>query len=103
MQARFVHIYLRGLSPTFLELKTEIPTSQLLRTMSGPTSRPLALVVLILLPFDIATWILRFYVRLSRRAWGPDDWSMLAAIVRYLLFLMARDLYWYSPSSQSRR
>jgi hypothetical protein len=92
MQAGFVHIYLPGLSPNFLELETKRPISQLLKIMSGPTSRPLALVVLILLPFDIATWILRFYVRLSRRAWGPDDWSMLVAIVRYFLSLMVRDL-----------
>lgn len=49
--------------------------------MAGPTSVPLALSVLILLPFDIITWGLRFYVRVSRRAWGPDDWSMVAAIV----------------------
>jgi hypothetical protein len=91
MQAGFVHIYFAGLSPTFLELKIKSPILQLLRIMSGPTSRPLALVVLILLPFDVATWILRFYVRLSRRAWGPDDWSMLAAIVRYFFSRMARD------------
>jgi hypothetical protein len=86
------HISSRLEPDFFLELKIKSPISQLLRIMSGPTSRPLALVVLILLPFDIATWILRFYVRLSRRAWGPDDWSMLAAIVRYLLSLMVRYL-----------
>jgi hypothetical protein len=49
--------------------------------MAGATSPSLALVVLVLLPFNIITWVLRFYVRLSRRAWGPDDWSMVAAIV----------------------
>lgn len=49
--------------------------------MAGPTSVPLALAILILLPFDIITWVLRFYVRLSRKAWGPDDWSMVIAIV----------------------
>ncbi|CAO2656027.1 Nn.00g048300.m01.CDS01 [Neocucurbitaria sp. VM-36] len=48
--------------------------------MAGPTSPSLALAVLVLLPFDIITWGLRFYVRLSRKAWGPDDWSMVAAI-----------------------
>jgi len=50
--------------------------------MPGPTSPSLALAVLVLLPFDIITWALRFHVRLSRKAWGPDDWSMVAAIVR---------------------
>jgi hypothetical protein len=49
--------------------------------MSGPTSLPLALAIFILLPFDILTWVLRFYVRLSRKAWGSDDWSMVVAIV----------------------
>lgn len=49
--------------------------------MSGPTSLPLALAVLVLLPFDIITWVLRFYVRLSRKTWGPDDWSMVIVIV----------------------
>ncbi|KAF1846394.1 uncharacterized protein K460DRAFT_242484, partial [Cucurbitaria berberidis CBS 394.84] len=48
--------------------------------MAGPTSVPLALVVLVLLPFDLLTWALRFYVRLTRKAWGPDDWSMVIAI-----------------------
>ncbi|KZM18930.1 uncharacterized protein EKO05_0006682 [Ascochyta rabiei] len=48
--------------------------------MSGPTSPSLALAILVLLPFDIITWVLRFYVRLSRKAWGPDDWSMVIAI-----------------------
>ncbi|EOA88078.1 hypothetical protein ACJQWK_01868 [Exserohilum turcicum] len=48
--------------------------------MAGPTSPSLALAVLVLLPFDILTWILRFHVRISRKAWGPDDWSMSVAI-----------------------
>jgi hypothetical protein len=49
--------------------------------MAGPTSLSLALAVLVLLPFDIITWVLRFYIRITRRAWGPDDWSMVVAIV----------------------
>jgi hypothetical protein len=77
------------LEPDFSGIEIKSSISKLLRIMSGPTSRPLALVVLILLPFDVATWILRFYVRLSRRAWGPDDWSMLAAIVRHFPSRMA--------------
>jgi hypothetical protein len=53
--------------------------------MAGATSPSLALAVLVLLPFDVITWVLRFYVRLSRKAWGPDDWSMVVAIVSELL------------------
>lgn len=61
----------------------QVALSQL-ANMSAPTSLSLALVVLVLLPFDIITWILRFHVRLSRKAWGPDDWSMVVAIVSLL-------------------
>lgn len=50
--------------------------------MAGATAPGLAICTLVLLVFDVATWILRFYVRLSRKAWGPDDWSMVVAIVR---------------------
>jgi hypothetical protein len=57
--------------------------------MSGPTSVPLATVILVLLPFDVITWVLRFYVRLSRKSWGPDDWSMVIAIVSSLYRLAA--------------
>ncbi|KAJ4380995.1 hypothetical protein N0V86_003342 [Didymella sp. IMI 355093] len=53
--------------------------------MSGPTSVPLATVILVLLPFDVVTWVLRFYVRLSRKAWGPDDWSMVIAIPLFII------------------
>lgn len=52
--------------------------------MAGPTAPGLAICCLVLLPFDIATWALRFYVRVSRKAWGPDDWSMVVAIVSTL-------------------
>lgn len=60
--------------------------------MTKPTSVSLALVVLVLLPFNIFSWVLRFYVRLSRKAWGPDDWSMVVAIVRAALFCIHLDL-----------
>ncbi|RYN61063.1 hypothetical protein AA0114_g858 [Alternaria tenuissima] len=56
--------------------------------MSGPTSPQLALAVLVLLPFDVLTWALRFYVRLSRKAWGPDDWSMVVAIPLFIVSTM---------------
>ncbi|CAN9462551.1 unnamed protein product [Alternaria alternata] len=37
----------------------------------------MALAVLIPLPFDIVSTILRFWIRYKRKAWGPDDWAML--------------------------
>ncbi|RYN30192.1 hypothetical protein AA0113_g9186 [Alternaria arborescens] len=45
--------------------------------MAPPTSRDMALAVLIPLPFDIVSTILRFWIRYKRKAWGPDDWAML--------------------------
>jgi len=49
--------------------------------MGAATSKSLATVTLSLFPLDILTLVLRFYVRISRRAWGLDDWAMLIAIV----------------------
>lgn len=49
--------------------------------MGTATSKSLAAVTLTLLPFDALTLSLRFYVRISRRAWGLDDWAMLIATV----------------------
>ncbi|TID20967.1 hypothetical protein E6O75_ATG05732 [Venturia nashicola] len=46
----------------------------------APISCSLALAVLIPLPFDIVVYILRFWVRHKRTAWGPDDWAMLVNI-----------------------
>ncbi|KAF7452236.1 hypothetical protein TUN199_05277 [Pyrenophora tritici-repentis] len=43
----------------------------------APTSWPMALSVLIPLPFDIISTVLRFWIRYKRKAWGPDDWAML--------------------------
>ncbi|EOA84170.1 uncharacterized protein SETTUDRAFT_92484 [Exserohilum turcica Et28A] len=43
----------------------------------APTSYPMALSVLIPLPLDIISTILRFWIRTKRNAWGPDDWAML--------------------------
>ncbi|OAG04639.1 uncharacterized protein CC84DRAFT_1094201 [Paraphaeosphaeria sporulosa] len=48
--------------------------------MAGATAPGLAICTLLLLVFDVLSWALRFYVRLSRKAWGPDDWCMLIAI-----------------------
>lgn len=45
----------------------------------------LALVIFILLPFNILTWGLRFYVRISRKSWGADDWSMVVAIPLFII------------------
>lgn len=51
------------------------------REMSGATSKALATVTLVLLPFDVLTVILRFRARLVRRVWGSDDWAMLVSLV----------------------
>ena len=51
------------------------------REMSGATSKALATVTLVLLPFDVLTVILRFRARLARRVWGSDDWAMLVSLV----------------------
>ena len=50
--------------------------------MTPPTSKPLATLTLLLLPFDIITLVLRFHVRISRKAWGYDDWAMVVVAVR---------------------
>lgn len=50
----------------------------------APTSYPMALAVLVPLPFDIISTILRFWIRTKRKAWGADDWAMLINIVRAL-------------------
>jgi hypothetical protein len=47
----------------------------------APTSRDMALSVLIPLPFDIISTVLRFWIRYKRKAWGPDDWAMLINLV----------------------
>jgi hypothetical protein len=42
----------------------------------------MALAALVPLPFDIVFTVLRFWIRSKRNAWGPDDWAMLANLVR---------------------
>lgn len=49
--------------------------------MGAATSKDIALAVLIPLPFDIISTALRFWIRMRRKAWGPDDWAMLVNIV----------------------
>ncbi|RMZ73867.1 cation-transporting atpase 4 [Pyrenophora seminiperda CCB06] len=46
----------------------------------APTSWPMALSVLIPLPFDIISTVLRFWIRYKRKAWGSDDWAMLVNV-----------------------
>ena len=53
--------------------------------MAGATAPGLAICTLVLLVFDTITCTLRFYVRISRKAWGPDDWSMVAAVPIYIV------------------
>lgn len=50
----------------------------------APTSYPMALAVLVPLPFDIISTVLRFWIRYKRKAWGADDWAMLINVVRFL-------------------
>ncbi|KAK8069406.1 hypothetical protein PG994_006022 [Apiospora phragmitis] len=49
--------------------------------MGAPTSRDMALAVLVPLPFNLLTMVARFWIRTQRKAWGPDDWAMVATIV----------------------
>lgn len=48
----------------------------------------MALASLVLLPFDVVSTVARFWIRFERKAWGPDDWAMLANIVIFTLFLI---------------
>ncbi|GJD00153.1 cation-transporting ATPase 4 [Colletotrichum higginsianum] len=49
--------------------------------MGAATSRDMAAAVLVPLPFNLITMVLRFWIRTQRKAWGPDDWAMVATIV----------------------
>ncbi|CAI0652632.1 hypothetical protein CGCSCA4_v003693 [Colletotrichum siamense] len=48
--------------------------------MGAATSKDMAAAVLVPLPFDIISMALRFMIRTQRKAWGPDDWAMVATI-----------------------
>ncbi|KAF2642060.1 hypothetical protein P280DRAFT_291762 [Massarina eburnea CBS 473.64] len=52
--------------------------------VKGVTSPELALAVLVPMPFCIVLAILRFRIRLQRKAWGVDDWAMLLNIPFWL-------------------
>ncbi|KAK8084685.1 hypothetical protein PG997_005956 [Apiospora hydei] len=48
--------------------------------MVAATSKDMALAVLVPLPLNILTIVARFWIRTQRKAWGPDDWAMVATI-----------------------
>ncbi|GJC88506.1 cation-transporting ATPase 4 [Colletotrichum tofieldiae] len=48
--------------------------------MGAATSKDMAAAVLAPLPFNLVTMALRFWIRTQRKAWGPDDWAMVATI-----------------------
>ncbi|KAK6850723.1 hypothetical protein PG989_014991 [Apiospora arundinis] len=48
--------------------------------MGAATSKDMALAVLVPLPFNIVSMVARFWIRTQRKAWGPDDWAMVATI-----------------------
>ncbi|OLN97675.1 hypothetical protein CCHL11_09157 [Colletotrichum chlorophyti] len=48
--------------------------------MGAATSKDMAAAILVPLPFDIVSMGLRFWIRTQRKAWGPDDWAMVATI-----------------------
>ncbi|KAF6839853.1 cation-transporting atpase 4 [Colletotrichum musicola] len=53
--------------------------------MGASTSKDMAAAVLVPLPFNIITLVLRFWIRTQRKAWGPDDWAMVATIPVWLV------------------
>ncbi|KAK7943118.1 uncharacterized protein PG986_012231 [Apiospora aurea] len=48
--------------------------------MVAATSKDMALAVLVPLPLNILSIVARFWIRTQRKAWGPDDWAMVATI-----------------------
>ncbi|KAK8098564.1 uncharacterized protein PG998_014050 [Apiospora kogelbergensis] len=53
--------------------------------MGAATSKDMALAVLIPLPFNVFSMVARFWIRTQRKAWGPDDWAMVATIPVWLV------------------
>lgn len=49
--------------------------------MGAATSKDIAAATLVLLPLNIITMAMRFWIRVQRRAWGADDWAMVGTIV----------------------
>ncbi|KAK7931815.1 hypothetical protein PG985_002527 [Apiospora marii] len=48
--------------------------------MGAATSKDMALAVLVPLPLNLLSMVARFWIRTHRKAWGPDDWAMVATI-----------------------
>lgn len=57
--------------------------------MAAATSKDIALSVLVLLPFDVVTTVLRFWIRYRRKAWGADDWAMLVNLPFWTISIIA--------------
>ncbi|KAJ1329743.1 hypothetical protein MN608_06479 [Microdochium nivale] len=53
--------------------------------MGGVTSKEIAAATLVLLPFNLITMVMRFWIRVQRRAWGADDWAMVGTIPVWLI------------------
>ncbi|KAK7186034.1 uncharacterized protein CC84DRAFT_1081715 [Paraphaeosphaeria sporulosa] len=53
------------------------------------TSSAMFLSVMVPLPFDIATTVMRFWIRYRRKAWGADDWAMLITLPFYTVAMVA--------------
>lgn len=53
--------------------------------MGAATSKDMALAVLVPLPLNLLSMVARFWIRTQRKAWGPDDWAMVATIVSLLI------------------
>ncbi|KXJ93465.1 hypothetical protein Micbo1qcDRAFT_183207 [Microdochium bolleyi] len=53
--------------------------------MGAATSNDMAAATLVLLPLNILTMGMRFWIRIQRRAWGADDWAMVATIPVWLI------------------
>ncbi|KDN71574.1 hypothetical protein CSUB01_11973 [Colletotrichum sublineola] len=64
--------------------------------MGAATSKDMAAAVLVPLPFNILTLVLRFWIRTQRKAWGPDDWAMVATINSYFWFYVFQEFWCFT-------
>ncbi|KAH7033626.1 uncharacterized protein B0I36DRAFT_362271 [Microdochium trichocladiopsis] len=53
--------------------------------MGAATSKDMAAATLVLLPFNVITLVMRFWIRVQRSAWGADDWAMVGTIPVWLI------------------
>ncbi|PSN73342.1 hypothetical protein BS50DRAFT_629381 [Corynespora cassiicola Philippines] len=53
--------------------------------MGAATSKDMAVAVLMPLPFDVVSTVLRFWIRSQRKAWGSDDWAMLVNVPFWII------------------